>query len=107
MELQDVRLAYVENMLVSSFRRIFSGFYRERDGSTRLRAGSQGKHGDFGHISISFRVIESVTNDKFVRNRESNVVRVDRRDAALWLVKQYRDADTLRLALFKHAQQIL
>src|SRR5579871_182735 len=56
MDVQDARLDYVENHFGMHFCRIFSGFMATAAPSIRLRAGSEGKHGDLGHISIPFGV---------------------------------------------------
>src|SRR5579859_671716 len=66
----------------------------------------QGQNANVGQVAVALGVIQAEAHDKFIGNRETNVVRLDRRDAALGLVQQNGDAHLFWLALLKNVQEV-
>src|SRR5450759_1493569 len=58
-------------------------------------------------VAISLRIVQPISDNEFIRNLKSDVVRLDVfLDAPFRLVKQRRDLQRIRLALLQNAQQV-
>src|SRR5882762_1379917 len=66
-----------------------------------LEVASERESTHIGQVPVAFGIVQSVSDDKFVGNREADVVGAHRCDAALGLVQQHRDAQVLRLAMLE------
>src|ERR1700720_427832 len=90
-------------------RSVWAGPGRGRDVRwLRLAAlGSQRKHAHVRHVAVAFGVVQAKANNKFIRNRKTDVIGMHRSDPALRLVQQHSDTNPLGLALFKNTQQVL
>src|SRR5579872_4486804 len=66
----------------------------------------QSQNANIFQIAIALIVIQTVADNKFVGNREADVVRFDILNAARRLVEQRGDFQRLRLALLQHAAKI-
>src|SRR5258708_4289981 len=62
---------------------------------------------DVAEVSVVLRIVEAVTDNKFVGDSKSNVVGMDSLDAALGLIEKRRDAQSLWAALLKDALKIV
>src|ERR1700674_4923376 len=57
-------------------------------------------------VAIALRIVQPISNDEFIRNLKSDVIRLDIfLDAPLRLVEQRRDLQRIRLALLQNTQQ--
>src|SRR6266403_2641185 len=76
-------------------------------GSFLLEVASKRENTHVGQVPVAFGIVQPVTDDKFVGNREADVVGAHRCDAAIGLVQQHRDAQVLRLAMLEQLQEVL
>src|SRR6266404_5892008 len=70
-------------------------------GSFLLEVASERENTHIGQVPVAFGIVQSVSDDKFVGNREADVVGAHRCDAALGLVQQHRDAQVFWLAMLE------
>src|ERR1700746_3873411 len=56
----------------------------------RLRSAPQLQNPDIRQVAVALRIVEPVSDDKFVGNSEAHIIRAHRRNAPLRLVEQHR-----------------
>src|SRR5215467_14768065 len=76
-------------------------------GTLVLCRAAQGQDSNIRQVSITFGIVQAVSNDKFVGDREANIVRAHGGEATLRLVQQNRDSQVPGFALLKKAQKVL
>src|SRR5208282_4316479 len=67
----------------------------------------QAKYSDSLEIAVTLRIVQAKADHEFVRDAKSDVIRLHSCNPPFRLIQQHRDAQPLRLALFKYAQEIL
>src|SRR6266403_3658748 len=100
-------LACVLRVVCSSRQKKFAQLLPSFLRSFLLEVASKRENSHVGQVPIAFGVVQPVADDKFVGNREADVVGAHRRDPAIGLVQQHRDAQVLRLAMLEQLQEVL